>query len=240
MKKTLSLLLSLATLTAFSQNVRNGGWAEQFMVGANVNVTSTWMLNNAINQLPDGQSDQEFSLGYSVGVAGGYHYNQHIGVAVDVHYFKLNQRYSGKENSLFWESDVSVSGFQIPVYGKFMTRSGFFAEVGWQFGFITSAKYKRSMVSSSEGPLDADVRTNFTKVIYSPHLGIGMDWYLNDMWVVTTGIRANYGINNIKGVDGMGRDLSTDPLYTDPQPTNPLAVGLFVGFRYMIDAGGRY
>ena len=239
MKKTLAVLFSLVTVTGFAQNVRSGGWAEQFMVGATVNVNSSWLLNQAVSNLPDGQSDHEFSMGYSVGITGGYHYNEYIGAAFDVHYFKLNQRYSGKRDALFWESDVSVTGIQIPVYGKFMTKSGFFAEVGWQFGFITGAKYNRSQISGAEGPVREDVKSNFSKVIHSPHLGIGMDWYLNDMWVITTGLRANYGVNDIGGVDGSGRSLIDDQVYTDPKPTNPLTVGFFLGFRHMIDAGGR-
>lgn len=210
------------------------------MVGASVSPNSTWLMNEAVSSRPMGETDLEFSLGYNVGITGGYHYNQHVAMGLDLQFFKLNQRYSGKDDALFWESTVSLTGVQIPVYGKFMTKSGLFVEAGWQFSFITSAKYTRGITNGLEEPVDEDQTAAFSKVLYSPHLGLGMDWYLNDMWVITTGIRANYAINDLKGVDGKGRNVATDPVYTDPKPTNALSVGIFIGVRYMIDAGGRY
>jgi hypothetical protein len=240
MKKTLTILLALCSAASIAQNVRSGGWAEQFMIGASVSPNSTWLLNDAVSSRPSGDTDPEFSMGYNVGITGGYHYNEHIAVGLDLQFFKLNQRYSGKDDALFWESTVSLSGVQIPVYGKFMTKSGLFVEAGWQFSFITAASYTRGISNGTEEPVDEDQGAYFSKVLYSPHFGLGMDWYLNDMWVITTGLRANYAINDLKGVDGQGRNLNTDPVYAITKPTNALSVGIFIGVRYMIDTGGRY
>ncbi|MFT4525113.1 MAG: hypothetical protein ACI9FU_001878 [Granulosicoccus sp.] len=240
MKKLLTILLAFSTTASFAQNVRGGGWAEQFMVGASVSANTTWLLNDAVSNQRTGTTDLEFSMGYNVGITGGYHYNDHIAMGLDLQFFTLNQRYTGKDNALFWESKVSLSGVQIPVYAKFMTSSGLFVEAGWQFSFVTSAQYTRGITNGTEEPVDQDQSATYSKVLYSPHLGLGMDWYLNDMWVITTGLRANYSINDLKGVDGQGRNVNTDPIYTDPKPTNALSVGIFIGVRYMIDAGGRY
>ena len=154
-------------------------------------------------------------------------------------YFALNQKYAGKTNNVLWESKVGLSGIQIPVYGKFMTNSGAFVEVGWQFAFVTAAKYSRNSISTSESGANADVKESFTKVIYSPHIGLGVDWFLNDTWAITTGVRFHYGINDMKGVDGYMRDVNNDPIYPDPKPTNALSGGIVLGVRYLMDAGGR-
>lgn len=242
MKKTLIsfIMIGLFALGGKAQNIRSGGWAEQWSVGAAFQVNSTWLLNSAISNLSDGKSDPEFSLGYNLGLSGGFRFNPNMAVGVDVQYFKHNQKYSGKENGTFWESTIGLSGVQIPVYGKFMTNSGAFIEVGWQFGFVTAAKYNRTSISTSESGASSDVKESYTKVIHSPHVGLGVDWFLNDSWAITTGVRFNYGINDMKGVDGYERDLNDDPMYPDPQKTNALSGGIFVGVRYLMDAGGRY
>ena len=234
------MILGLFALGGKAQNIRSGGWAEQWSIGAAFQVNSTWLLNSAMNNLADGKSDPAFSFGYDLGVSGGFRFNPNIAIGLDLHYYNLNQRYSGKTNNVLWESKVALSGVQIPVYAKFMTNSGAFVEVGWQFAFVTGAKYNRTSISTSESGADSDVKESFSSVIYSPHIGLGVDWFLNDSWAITTGIRFNYGINDMKGVDGYERDLNDDPLYPDPKPTNAVTGGVFLGVRYLMDAGGRY
>jgi hypothetical protein len=131
-----------------------------------------------------------------------------------------------------------------------MGKSGVFLEAGFQFGFILGSHYNRfSNIGSAND--EVDISEHFGTVVLSPHLGFGFDFPVNDALMITAGIRANYGINDIKGVDGLGNPVvkypdtnagnpSLSPADTQPAPSNLFTAGIFIGARYAFDAGGRY
>ena len=82
-------------------------------------------------------------------------------------------------------------------------------------------------------------------------MSFGFDFQVNDALMITAGIRANYGVNDIKGVDGLGNPVvkypdtnagnpSLSPVDIQPAPSNLFTAGIFIGARYAFDAGGRY
>jgi hypothetical protein len=253
MKNLLSLIILLsAVCIGHAQNVKYGGWNQQIVAGAHVSLNSTWIFNSAVQSLDEGISDQGFTFGFEVGGSFEYRFNELIAVALDLQYFSANQNYEGalQTQGQFWESTVSVNGLNIPLYAKLMGKSGVFLEAGFQFGFILGSHYNRF---SSVGAADdeVDVSEHFGTVVLSPHLGFGFDFPVNDALMITAGIRANYGVNDIKGVDGLGNPVvkypdtnagnpSLSPVDTQPAPSNLFTAGLFIGARYAFDAGGRY
>jgi hypothetical protein len=252
MNKLISFcFLLLASLTTSAQNVKYGGWNEQIVVGANVSLNSTWILNSAVQSLDEGVSDQVFSFGFSAGGSFEYRFNELIAAGIDLQYFSAQQNYDGslQTQGQFWESSVKLNGLNLPVYAKIMGKSGVFVEIGWQFGFILGSRYDQ--FSNVGGTLNdnIDVSAHFGSIVLSPHLGFGFDFMVTDELIITFGIRANYGINDIKGVDGLGNPIADYP-NTNPgtpispsveaAPSNVLTAGIFIGARYAFDAGGRY
>ncbi len=254
MKKRLPIyILTLLCFTTTAQNVRYGGWNEQIVVGANASLNSTWIFNSAVQSLDEGVSDQVFSFGYSVGGSFAFRFNQLIAVGLDLQYFSANQDYDGslQTQGQFWESNVNLNGLNLPIYAKIMGKSGVFVEIGWQFGFILGSRYSR--FSNVGGTIhdNIDVSEHFGSVVLSPHLGFGFDFMVTDELMITFGIRGNYGVNDIKGVDGLGNPVEKypnttggnpplSPADTQPGPSNLFSAGLFLGARYAFDAGGRY
>ena len=246
------LLVSFTVLSSQAQNVKYGGWNEQIVVGATVSLNSTWIFNSAVQSLDEGISDQKFSFGYNVGGSFEYRFNELIAVGLDLQYFALSQKYDGaiSTQSQFWESSVSLGGLNIPIYAKIMSKGGAFVEIGWQFGIIMASKFNRTSNAGGSIESNKDVSDSFSGAIFSPHLGFGFDFPVNDAVMITAGIRANYGINDVKGVDGLGNPVAEypntnpgtpiSPADTQAGPSNVLTAGLFIGARYMFDAGGRY
>jgi hypothetical protein len=252
MKNRLFLLAFIATLSAHAQNVKNGGWNEQIEVGAYVSLNTTWLFNSAVSSLDEGVSDLDFTFGWSITGSGAYRFNELIAVGLALDYFNGGQKYTGVIGaaSTPYESKVSLNGLNVPIYAKIMTRGGAFVEIGWQFGFITGARYSRSGTVVGSNVEGVDVSSSFSSVLYSPHFAFGVDFPLNDEVIITAGIRANYAINNVGGVDGLGNDIADypntnpgtpiSPNDTPPSNTSMLSAGIFLGARYLFDAGGRY
>lgn len=252
MKSTLILLAFAGVFAAHAQNVKYGGWNEQIVVGAYVSLNSTWMFNSAVGSLDDGVSDIEFTFGWSVAGSGAFRFNELIAAGLALEYFNGGQKYSGVLGPAGtpYESKISLTGVNLPIYAKIMARGGAFVEIGWQFGFITGAKYSRSGTVVGANVEGVDVSSSFSSVVYSPHLAFGVDFSVSDEVLITAGIRASYGINDIGGVDGLGNEIADypnvnagtpiSPNDTPPSGTNLLSVGIFVGARYLFDAGGRY
>ena len=249
---TVSVLV-FTFLFSHAQNVKYGGWNEQIVVGATASLNSTWIFNSAIQSLDEGISDQKFSFGYNVGGSFEYRFNELIAVGLDLQYFSLSQEYDGaiSTQSQFWESSVKLNGLNIPIYAKIMTKGGAFVEIGWQFGIILGSNFDRTSTAGGSIESNKDVSEHFSTAIFSPHLGFGFDFPVNDAVMITAGIRANYGINDVKGVDGLGNPIEDypntssgnpplSPADTQPAPSNVLTAGIFLGVRYAFDAGGRY
>lgn len=244
-----SLLISSI---GYSQNIKYGGWNEQIVVGANGSLNSTWIFNKAVQSLDDGISDQRFSFGWSAGGSVEYRFNDIIAAGLDLQYFGFSQKYEGAlaTQSQFWESKINLNGLNIPVYAKIMSRGGAFVEVGWQFGFLLGARHGSTTNVGGVIVDNEDVSEHFGTAILSPHFGFGFDLMVSDEFMVTFGVRANYGINDIKGVDGLGNPISEypstnpnspiSPVDTQPAPSNVFTAGIFLGVRYAFDAGGRY
>ena len=252
MKKLAVIICAFTfSFSGIAQNIKYGGWNEQIVVGANANLCSSWLFSKAVQTLDDGVSDQKFSFGWSAGGSFEYRFNELIAVGLDLQYFSYHQKYEGSldTQSRFYESDVRFNGLNLPVYAKIMANNGAFVELGWQFGFLLGARH--NMTSAQGGQLvnNADVAEHFGGTILSPHLGLGFDFMLSDEIMITFGIRANYGINDVKGVDGLGNPISEYPRFgtysispdtATPSPNHVFAAGLFLGVRYAFDAGGRY
>lgn len=252
MKRVVFLLALLGAFSSNAQNVKHGGWNEQIEVGAFVSLNSTWMFNSAVGSLDEGVSDIEFSFGWSFAGSGAFRFNQLIAAGLHVEYFSAGQKYSGVIGaaSTPYESKVSISGVNLPIYAKIMSKGGAFVEIGWQFGFISGAKYTRQGTVVGANVEGVDVSSSFSTVVYSPHLAFGVDFPIGEQLIITAGIRANYGINNIGGVDGLGNEIAdypntnpatpVSPVDVQPANTGLLSAGIFVGARYLFDAGGRY
>lgn len=252
MKRAFVLLAILAAFSASSQNVKHGGWNQQIEVGAVVALNSTWMFNSAVGKLDDGVSDLEFTFGWSVAGSGAYRFNELIAVGLAVDYFNAGQKYSGLIGaaSTPYESKVSLTGVNLPIYAKIMSKGGAYVEIGWQFGFITGARYTRTGTVVGANVEGEDVSSTYSSVALSPHLAFGVDFTLSDEFIITAGIRANYSVNNIGGVDGLGNEIANYPNTNPDTPISPndtppgntglLSAGIFLGARYLFDAGGRY
>jgi hypothetical protein len=242
-KKTLTLLSGI--ILFFS--VR----AQSFEIGAKYTGMSNWFFNNNVSNAGVSQ-DYAATYSYCYGVNIAYNFNEHISIETNFLMGVLSQAYNGQftssgilpEAGPYYDNEAyhattSLNVIQIPVFFRFLSGNGAYAEIGPEIGIITAANYSATY---SAGPIDsysADVSSYFPSSYIAGVLAFGNNIRLHNALFLNINLRFAYDFTDIKGVDALGQNLNNDALYTGTnpyyssyKPTHAVSAGFSVGIMY--------
>lgn len=233
---------------------------------------STWLFNSNISGMGNEQ-DYDMAWGFNYG-AGFTAYFGSIGVGVEAimgnHAAAYQGTYELKDTagpvvttyySVDYKSHVNLSTMEIPVFFKLRSASGgAYLEVGPSYNIVTKATYTSTgepttdLMAAPYGGSFAttkDVTDKYANNYIAAIIGFGLKFRISDSPVtITTGLRLRYGFTDLKGVDGVGRDMATgyDAVgrswnstllgdlgfrkYDSPAASNAASGGLMLGVTY--------
>jgi hypothetical protein len=243
MKKiTILSILFFGSASLFAQEKGVGSASHNsFELQAKGSYNSTWLLNKNISDA-DASQNYANAWGYNYGL-GFNAYFGNIGVGIEGLMGNHVGGYSGvietkdsagvllsKEN---YRSKVTLNVIQIPLFFKLRSEFGAYLEVGPQFNMVSSANYNRTGTGLNA---DTAVTTYYSSSYISAALGFGFKFKFGDGPLsLDAGLRLNYGLTDLKGVDGLGRDLSNAIFYKKAEPTNAAAGGIVVALTYQLN-----
>lgn len=143
---------------------------------------------NAYNIQGDNSSDNEYKLGYHIGLLAHFHIADQFGLQPEAYYsvqgtsFKLNGD----------EIDLNLSYVNIPLNFQYMFDNGFRLQAGPQLGILASANLKN-------GSNSVDVKSDFKGIDLG--LTVGMS-YVKPSTGFGFDIRYNHGLTNINEDSG--------------------------------------
>ncbi len=230
-KKQLLIAVAAVLLAAPS-------FAQLLELNAKGSVKSTWILNKNISDDGDEQ-DSDFGWGYNWGGGFTFYFTKSLGVGADIMLNQHNAAFEGKFGAPLnysYTSKITFNTLDIPMMFKIKgEESGSFLELGVNYSMFNSVNYHASANGYNS---DTDVKDKYTSSSVAGLLGLGINIDLNDRLVIQTGLRFEYGFTDVKGVDGLGRDLSNSlmyPLVYDKyQSSHLVAAGFFLGMAYSI------
>ncbi len=247
MKKNFTLLVLLFVfIHSNSQSIE---------VGARGGYAYTWLSNNNVSNAGS-EEDLVASFAYNYGLFLGYDINHRYSLEADVLYGTLTQNYKGKfiDNGILPEGTSYQTGetytsqsllytISIPFLLQYNTRSGFYAELGPEYQFITDANYTATY-SNPPANSNYNVLSEFAKSNIAAMLGLG--WRLKiarpQGLLAFVNIRFEYGLTDMQGVDAFGQNLNVTsynpiysgakPYYSNYQATHTLAASINAGLYY--------
>jgi hypothetical protein len=241
MKKRYLLLFAAAVLAApaFAQNLE---------IGLKGSYKSTWLFNKNISDRGD-IADYAAGWGYNYGLGLTFYFNPKIGLGLDGLFNLHSGNYAGTyDNNVTYTSDVKINSVELPLLLKLRSATGAFLEIGPQFGMLSGARYDyfSSYTDSSGASINADTSYNVTSRYASTNisavLGFGININLVSRLALKTGMRFEYGLTDLKGVDSFGEDFRNFFFYSEPGTTNSAAGSLFLGITWTfgpdMDEGG--
>ena len=209
------------------------GFAQGLELSAKGSYRSTWIFNDTLSKQGASQ-DYDAGWGYNYGLGTTFYFTKSIGVEIDALLGKFNGNYQGKVDSLGeYTSQVSLNTLDIPLLFKLRTKTGSgYIEIGPQYSLIQKAYYE--MTGDSMSIASRDVSGKYSESNFSVMLGMGVNIDLSKRLDLTTGIRLEYGLDNIKGVDAVGDAFADFFKYEGPGRTYTAAGGLFLGLTYKL------
>lgn len=227
------LLLAAAALisgSAFSQ--------ARIELAAKGSYRSTWLFNENLSNLGDIQ-DYHSGWGYNYGAGVGVYLSKSIGFELNVLPGNFKGGFQGKADSLGnYTSDISLTTIDIPLMLKLRTKSGgAYLELGAEYTMISKAMY--DLKSDSMNISNMDVSKSFSDNNLALVLGMGVNIELSPKLDLNTGLRFEYGISDLKGVDALGTSFENFFAYPEYKRTFSAAGGLMVGLTYKIGKTGE-
>lgn len=211
---------------------------------------STWLLNKNVS---DDGNEQDYAAGWGshYGLGASMYFNKTLGVGIDLLMNNHTGAYSGEFDSTDYTSNVKLKSFDIPVMLKIKSAQGGFLEFGLQYSSISAAKYTSdwnvTLPNSQvwDTTMTANVDTSFNKTNLSLVFGLGIQIKFTDRIGLKTGFRFEYGLSDLIGVDGQGRDLHKDKFpygmnipgynnYDSYQKTNTASASFMLGIYFML------
>lgn len=247
MKKTL-LLIVLVSISAMS--------FAQLTLGAHFAYNSTWLMNK---QVFDTGAEMNVAVSYGTyyGIMAGYYFSDDFGVEININPNKIEQKYEGSIKHLLTEdrntysASTVINTLDIPILMKFGKNTYF--ELGPLVQIINKATYSRTFdeigaldlgwynnrVYSFSDVSNLAVKSNFVNTAFGATLGFGANFnIIEDVLKLNFGLRFNYIITDIEGINGLGY-LKDSPYVLDDDKdnfkTNPLYGGIKIGLIYMFD-----
>lgn len=213
--------------------VSSYGFAQGLELSAKGSYRSTWLFNDTLSKQGASQ-DYDMGWGYNYGLGATFYFTKSIGVEVNGLLGKFNGNYQGVVDSIGnYTSQVSLNTLDIPLLFKLRTKSGSgYIEIGPQYSLIEKAYYDLSGDSITVS--NRDVTSLYSESNLSVLFGMGINIELAKRIDLTTGIRLEYGLDNLKGVDAVGDAFVDFFKYQGPGRTYTAAGGLFFGVTYKL------
>ncbi len=234
MKKIFALSVFAFALALFSN-------AQSFEISAKGAFKSTWLFNKDISDQGDIQ-DYSNSWGNAYGVAGAWFFSPKMGVEVDVLLGTHTGGYHGSKTvgtqATTYDSKVALKSMDIPLLFKMHSEKGAYFEVGLQYSNISSAQYTSSGSYKDSTNLymkpDTSMTSYYSKTNLSAVLGFGMNITLGGKWGLVTGLRFEWGLSDLKGVNALNIPFADPFYYKSTNPTNSAAAGIWLGLTYTL------
>lgn len=234
--KNISFILILLTLcfNLFAQKHLPGAVPAYLMCGTKGLFNTTILVNQNILDA-GGEQIYEWSFGHSYGFMLGYCFaNSNAEIETEYQFNTFTQNFSGAKSGETYNSKIVLNTADIPVLFKVTTVYEGYFEIGPQFFFVRSAKYSsdKLLITSPNGT----VTKNFSsKINVSGVFGMGTNFNLaTNLLFLRIGVRFQFGITDLKGVDALGQDLTNKVLYPKYRQTCFGSAGLLVGLIYYI------
>lgn len=251
--KKLALFFVLVSLTAAS-------FAQAF-VGGQFAYNSTWLMNKQVFD-EGAEMDVAASFGNYFGLVGGYYFTDNFGIEINCNFNKIEQKYSGNikyfvnDDRNTYNASTVLKTTDFPVLMKFGKKSYF--EVGPLIMLVNKATYTRTFddenslglplglgiynnrVYAFSNETNKGVNSFFNSAGFGVAFGFGTNFDLvHDVLIFNFGVRFNYIINDMVGINGLGLTKENTSYITDAGrvnfKTNPLYGGLKVGLIYCFD-----
>jgi hypothetical protein len=246
MIKRCSLLTATFAIAVILSMPKNA-FTQNLEIGLKGSYKSTWLFNKNVSDRGD-IADYAAGWGYNYGLGATFYFNSKLGFGVDGLLNLHSGNYAGTmDSNRTYTSDVKINSLEIPVLFKLRNATGAFFEVGPQIGLVSGARYDffQHYTNGSGMNIDNDTTFNVTSTYsgtnISAVLGFGISIKLVSRLALKTGIRLEYGLTDLKGVDSFGEDFRNFFFYPSPETTNSAAGSLFVNLTWTFgpqDNGG--
>ncbi|HNQ68698.1 MAG TPA: hypothetical protein PKN32_09985 [Bacteroidales bacterium] len=227
----------------------------QLTVGGHFAYNSTWLMNKQVFD-EGAEMDVAASFGNYFGLIAGYYFSDEFGLEINFNSNKIEQKYSGSIKYVLsdernnYNASTVLKTTDIPILMKFGKNSYF--EFGPLFQLINKATYTRTFDATSNfgwyndkvypftNELNKGVKAEFNGMGVGVCMGFGANFNLiEDVLKLNFGLRFNYILTDIQGVNGLGL-VKEDPSYISDSErvnfkTNPLYGGLKMGLVYIFE-----
>lgn len=222
MKQLLLILFIASTTNNFAQNLT---------VGVKGSYISTWLFNKHVSDA-GGEQDYFPSFGENYGLSAAIFFNKRIGVEMNFFYGTHRQKYEGvtpAPDNIEYTSETSYNKIDVPVLFKLLSPNGAYLEIGPQYSVIANPTYY------IEGDPEKEIDSLFARSALNGLIGFGVDIELFAGLALTTALRFDVSISDLKGVDAFGEYIKNYPKY---HPTHSAAAGFLIGVTYRIGKKG--
>lgn len=182
------------------------------------------------------------ALGFNLGISLTKYFNEKAGIEINLLYASLNGKYKGivrdyvNTGKLFsYTSSTKLNMIEIPVLFKYSGHKLFF-EVGLKYSYLINATYSyyapgylhRSSYFEGLNTDKRNVISDFNKSNISALLGIGYNLHIKSKFFLLIGIRGEYGLSDMKGIDAFGYNVNEYKTY---HPTHLISGSLFISYK---------
>jgi len=202
-----------------------------FDIAAKGQFNSTWLINKNTYNAGDEQ-DYAPSWGSNFGMGFGLRMG-FLGLGMELNWGNHNAEFAGTYLTQNYTSKISLKTFQVPMLMRFQNEGGAYVELGAQFNNIRSATYSYDGILNSTNDCTADFAKSYTTALIG--FGINKKIVKSLPLGIIFGLRLQYGIKDAKGVDALGRSLSSSLFYPEYNKTRAAAAGFTFGLMYTID-----
>ena len=250
MKKTISLI-AFALLLSFSS-----AYAQKHLYFGLGGSYLTTGFTNQNNYGLDFQMDYVAKYGISGNLNVGFDFTNHLGAKLEIGTGPMGQKYKDTHNGKSYERDIDLNYIQVPLLFKFRTAGNvakFYAMVGPQFSFLTSAKqtylengvtWNKMIVNPiTNQPLNVsqeDIKERYNSMDIMARVDLGVDIMLGKSLFLNVGATMAYGLIDINATDYRIPDnYFATPSGTTYNPSHNFYGGINVGINYMLPIGGK-
>ncbi|HOZ29325.1 MAG TPA: hypothetical protein PLL66_00240 [Bacteroidales bacterium] len=227
----------------------------QLTLGGHFAYNSTWLMNKQVFD-EGAEMDVAASFGHYYGLIAGYYFSDNFGLEINFNSNKIEQKYSGSIDYVIgdernnYNASTVLKTTDIPILMKFGKNSYF--EFGPMFQFVNKATYTRTFDETANlgwyndhfytfsNEVNKAVKSDFNGIGIGVCMGFGANFNLiEDVLKLNFGMRFNYIITDLQGVNGLGLNKENTSFISDSErvnfKTNPLYGGLKLGLVYFFE-----
>lgn len=209
--------------------IGSAAYSQTFELAAKGSYRSTWLFNDSLSKLGSEQ-DYDKGWGYNYGLGATFYFNKNLGIEVNGLLGMFEGNYAGSYDSIKYNSGVSLTTLDIPLLLKLRTKSGgAYLELGPQYTILSKAVYS---YKGTDTTYTRDVSSLYAGENIAVMLGFGVNIDLTKRLLLNTGIRFEYGLSDLIGVDAQGVHFRNPFAYKGVAKTWSAAGGLNIGLAW--------